>query len=136
VQATVREFVRSYADRFGATVMLTSHYMQDVEALCSRVVVIDGGNLQYDGDLAALVARSRPEKEIALRFTEAVAAEDLEKFGNVKSRTDLTAHLLVPRAEAGPVVAALLAQLPVADLTVDDPPLEEVMRQLFDRTGK
>jgi ABC-2 type transport system ATP-binding protein len=114
MQATLRDFIRSYNERFGATVLLTSHYMDDVTALCPRVIVIDKGRLTYDGDLSLLVHRVRPNKRIMVRLSDG------------KQET-----LTVAPGELQARIGALLASGNVADLTIEDPPLEEVMRDLF-----
>jgi ABC-2 type transport system ATP-binding protein len=131
MQATVRDFVRSYNERFGATVLLTSHYMDDVVALCRRVVVIDHGRLIYDGNLRELVLRVRPDKRIVLRLERPVAPADLSRFGAVVSADGAQAVVQVPAADISAVVARALSALPVTDLTVEDPPLEEVLSELF-----
>jgi ABC-2 type transport system ATP-binding protein len=114
MQATLREFVRSYNERFSATVLLTSHYMDDVTALCPRVIVIDKGRLTYDGDLRELVHRVRPHRRVAVR----------KKDGTEQVHA-------IPQAELAVAVAKLVAEPGVADLTVEEPPVEEVMRELF-----
>jgi ABC-2 type transport system ATP-binding protein len=133
MQATVRGFVRQYNERFGATVLLTSHYMEDVVQLCPRVVVIDRGRLIYDGDLRALALKVRPDKRIAVRFQDANggAPRDLARFGQVVSSEPGRATIQVAAEDVSAVVARMLAAFPVADLTVEDPPLEEVMSELF-----
>jgi ABC-2 type transport system ATP-binding protein len=134
MQATVRGFIRAYNERFGATVILTSHYMEDVVQLCPRVVVIDQGRLIHDGDLRELTLRLKPDKRISLRFSGAApAAADLARFGAVVSADGVQAVVQVKAEEVAAVVGALLAALPVTDLTVEDPPLEEVMKELFAR---
>ena len=133
MQATVRGFVRAYNERFGATVLLTSHYMDDVAALCPRVLVIDHGRLIYDGSLDELVRRVRPDKRVLLKLSRPVESRDLAKLGSIVSHTDAQAVLQVSQAELQGAVQRALAQLPVVDLTVEDPPLEEVMRELFER---
>jgi ABC-2 type transport system ATP-binding protein len=134
MQATVRGFIKAYNERFGATVILTSHYMEDVVQLCPRVVVIDKGELIHDGDLRQLTLRLKPDKRISLRFSAgAVAPPDLSRFGVVISADAAQATLQVKADQVPGVVGALLAALPVADLTVEDPPLEEVMKELFSR---
>jgi ABC-2 type transport system ATP-binding protein len=135
MQATVRAFVKAYNERFGASVLLTSHYMDDVVALCPRVIVIDHGHLIYDGDLRALALRVRPDKRIVLRLEQRVAAADLARFGPVVSSDEAQAVLQVPAPEVSAIVGRVLAALPVSDLTVEDPPLEEVMSELF-RTSR
>jgi ABC-2 type transport system ATP-binding protein len=134
MQATVRSFVRSYNERFGATVLLTSHYMEDVVQLCPRVVVIDRGRLIYDGDLRALALKIRPDKRIVARFagaTPAPAAAALAPFGQVIAIEPGRATLQVGAEEVSSAVARLLAAFTISDLTVEDPPLEEVLSELF-----
>jgi ABC-2 type transport system ATP-binding protein len=135
MQATVRGFVRSYNERFGATVLLTSHYMEDVVQLCPRVIVIDRGRLIYDGDLRALSHKIRPDRRIVVRFASgngaAPGAADLSRFGQVIAVAPGQATIQVAAEEVSGAVARLLGALPVADLTVEDPPLEEVFSELF-----
>jgi ABC-2 type transport system ATP-binding protein len=131
MQAKMRAFIRDYNERFGAAVLLTSHYMDDVVALCPRVVVIDRGRLIYDGDLRELVRRVRPDKHVTIRLSAPVAAEDLARLGKVVSADAAQAVLAVPAAQASAVVRDALAALPIVDLTIEEPPLEDVMRELF-----
>jgi ABC-2 type transport system ATP-binding protein len=134
MQVTVREFIREYNRRHGATVLLTSHYMADVAALCPRVIVIDKGKLRYDGDLAALTQRIAPQKRVRMKLSAAVSREDLARHGEVVESPDGAAGQAVLRvapAALREAVSAMLANLPIVDLTVEDAPLEEVMRQLF-----
>ena len=131
MQATVRGFVRAYNERFGATVLLTSHYMEDVAALCPRVMVIDKGRLIYDGALPELIRRVRPDKRMLLRFSRPVERRDLETLGSVIEHGDAEAIVQVSKEALQSAVARALSSLPLTDLTVEDPPLEEVMRDLF-----
>jgi ABC-2 type transport system ATP-binding protein len=131
MQATVRDFIRSYNERTGATVLLTSHYMDDVLALCPRVVVIDRGRLIYDGDLRQLRREVRPEKRVLVRLGQPVPEAELSRFGALVSHGDAQAICRVPGEEVASVVGRLLSSLPVADLTVEEPPLEEIMAELF-----
>lgn len=133
MQATTRTFIKAYNERFGATVLLTSHYMDDVLALCPRVVVIGHGRLLHDGALGELVRRMQPEKRVRLRLSRAVDAAELRALGVVVSCTETEAALRVNQAELQAVVARILATLPVTDLTLEDPPLEEVMQALFEQ---
>jgi ABC-2 type transport system ATP-binding protein len=131
MQATVRAFVKAYNERFGASVLLTSHYMDDVVALCPRVIVIDRGRLIYDGDLRQLALKVRPDKRILVRLERDLPASELAPFGVVVSSGDGRAVVQVAAGEVSGAVGRMLAALPVADLTVEDPPLEEVMSELF-----
>src|SRR3954468_6675668 len=131
MQAKIRQFVREYNQRHGATVLLTSHYMDDVVALCPRVIVIDKGRLLYDGDLKELVRRISPDKRLTMRLSQPADPERLARLGTVVSRTDEQVVLDVPSARVSETLRDALAALPVLDLAVEDPPLEEVMRELF-----
>jgi ABC-2 type transport system ATP-binding protein len=134
MQAKMREFVREYNERTGASVLLTSHYMDDVVALCPRVVVIDKGRLIYDGDLKELARRVRPDKRVTVRLGQQASRETLDKLGADVTVVSTEANqivLSVPGARLAGVVRDVLAALPVIDLSVEDPPLEEVMRELF-----
>jgi ABC-2 type transport system ATP-binding protein len=131
MQASVREFVRTYNQRHGATVILTSHYMQDVLALCPRVIVIDHGHLVYDGDLQALARRVNPDKRLIIKLAQPVERVDLEKFAVVVEHEPARAVLRVAQPALREAVAGLLTALPIVDLTIEDPPLEEIMRQVF-----
>jgi ABC-2 type transport system ATP-binding protein len=134
MQATMRTFIKSYNERNGATLILTSHYMDDVAALCPRVIVIDKGLLSYDGGLDALVQRVRPEKRVVLRLNQAVAADTLAPLGKVVTHDNATAVLQVPQDAVNATVSRALSSLPVQDLTVENAPLEEVMSELFAET--
>jgi ABC-2 type transport system ATP-binding protein len=132
-QATVRDFVKRYNERSGATLILTSHDMGDVEQLCPRVVLIDHGKLLYDGALDQLVARTRPDKRIVLRFARPVDARDLAQLGKLVRHDPGQSVLQVHKDAVNAVVGHALAQLPVSDLLVESAPLEEVMSELFTR---
>jgi ABC-2 type transport system ATP-binding protein len=134
MQAVVRDFVQRYNERYGATLILTSHYMEDVQRLCPRVIVIDRGKLVYDGPLEELVARIRPDKRVILRFARAVDEKDLASFGTIVRHGPGESVLDVHKDAVNRVLAEALARLPVSDLTVEAPPLEEVMSELFARS--
>ena len=136
MQAKMRDFIRDYNVRYGAAVLLTSHYMDDVVALCPRVVVIDHGRLIYDGDLQELARRVRPDKRLTIRLSRPVERADLEKLGTVVSADAARAVLSVPQPRLQAVVRDALAALPIVDLTIEEAPLEEVMRELFGARAK
>jgi ABC-2 type transport system ATP-binding protein len=128
-QRRIRGFIAEYAARYDATVLLTSHYMADVEALAERVVVIHHGALLFDGGLSALVARFSPHKTVIVDLER--AADGFERYGEVVAVDGLRATLRVPKSEAAAVTARLLAELPVVDLSVSDPPIDEVIDTVF-----
>ncbi|MCL4505873.1 MAG: ATP-binding cassette domain-containing protein [Chloroflexi bacterium] len=131
MQARIREFIAEYNRRYGATVILTSHYMADVTALCERIIVIDKGHLFYDGNFRALIERVAPYKIIKLLLEEPTTREALAQFGRVESCDGLTAVLHVPRAQATDSAARLLAQFKVDDVTFEEPPVEDIIREVF-----
>jgi ABC-2 type transport system ATP-binding protein len=131
MQATMRAFIKGYNEKHGATLILTSHYMDDVAALCPRVIVIDKGTLSYDGGLEALVQRVRPEKRVVLRLAHPVAGERVGALGKVVSHEPAAAVLQVSQEAVNATVSRALTELPVTDLTVENAPLEEVMSELF-----
>ncbi len=133
MQRRVRAFVAEYNRRHGASVLLTSHYMADVRALCRRVIVIHHGRVLFDGDLSALGARFSTDKTIVVRLPDLDAAmvAGLAAYGTVLGVEGDAASLRVPRAEAPGVTARLLSELPVADLTVEDPPIDDVIEDVF-----
>jgi ABC-2 type transport system ATP-binding protein len=128
MQMQVRRFVAAWNDRHASTVLLTSHYMDDIAALCPRVIVIDGGRIRFDGELADLVRRHRPLRRVRVKppapperppHVEGLAQSGNEWVGDV-----------APEA-VGEVVQRALAALPGAELTVEEPPLEEVFAEFF-----
>ncbi len=137
MQRRIRTFLAEYNRRHEATVMLTSHYMADVEALCERVVVIHQGTILFDGDLAALVRRFALHKTITVEMQQQSGLRDngdLSQYGEVIERREGLLKLRVPKAETAAVTGRLLADLPVSDLSVEDPPIEEVIEQVFAST--
>jgi ABC-2 type transport system ATP-binding protein len=131
MQKRIREFIAAYRERHGATVMLTSHYMADVEALCERVIVIHHGRILFDGDLAALAGTVAAWKTIAVALEN--GAGDLSTYGEVIHRDGDLVTLRVPKADTARVTARLLAEQEVLDLNVEDPPIEDVIELVFAR---
>jgi ABC-2 type transport system ATP-binding protein len=131
MQARVREFLMEYNRRHGSTILLTSHYMADVVALCKRVLVIDHGKLVYDGDLEALVERIAPVKYIRIVTRQPLQAADLSRFGEVRSIEALKATLSVPREKTSAVAAELFRSFPIDDVTIEDPEVEEIIGRIF-----
>jgi ABC-2 type transport system ATP-binding protein len=129
MQKRIRAFVADYNRRFGATVLLTSHYMADVQALARRVIVIHHGRILFDGGLAALAASFDASKTIGVTLTDGVA--DLSAYGEVLSTEDGRVVLRVARTSAPEITTRLLRDLPVADLTIEDPPIEDVIERVF-----
>ncbi len=129
MQKRIRAFVADYNARYGATVLLTSHYMADVEALCKRVVVIHHGRILYDGPLTGLADQFAAYKTIGVAVENGNA--DLSRYGEVIHTEGDWITLRVPRADTSSVTARLLTEERVLDLNVEDPPIEDVIELVF-----
>jgi ABC-2 type transport system ATP-binding protein len=133
-QARIREFLREYNRRTGATILLTSHYMADVTALCERIIIIHHGNLKYDGGINDLSRKIAPFKLIGVRLAE-TNSHDLRKYGTpVQNEEDWEKQYIQVKAEdVTRVTSGLLADLPIHDITITDPPIEDVIEQAFNQ---
>ncbi len=131
MQKNVREFIKSYNKRSGATIMLTSHNMTDVVELCRRVIIIEKGRLLYDGFLDRLVERYADYKILRARFTADIEPADLKSLGAVVKYEARTVTLEVPRVRIAASAAALLRDYPVSDLNVEDVAIDDIVRRLF-----
>jgi ABC-2 type transport system ATP-binding protein len=129
MQKRVRSFIAEYNRRYGATVLLTSHYMADVVALCRRVIVIHHGRVLFDGDLTALADRFAAYKTI--NVTLADIAAPLETYGEVMERDGYRVKLRVARPDVSRIAARLLSERQVTDLTIEEPPIEDVIELVF-----
>lgn len=133
-QARIREFLREYNRRTGATILLTSHYMADVTALCERILIIHHGRLKYDGGIGELSRKIAPFKLIGVRLAES-NSHDLTRYGTpVQNEEDAEKEYIQVKAEdVTRVTSGLLSDLPVHDITITDPPIEDVIEQAFNQ---
>jgi len=129
MQKRIRAFLREYNTRHAATVLLTSHYMADIESLCERVVLIDNGRIVADGQLAGLVDKVVTHKEISVTLAD--GDDDLSDFGQVVDRDGERVRLRVPKADTAVVTAKLIASDLITDLTVRDPPIEDAIESIL-----
>jgi len=129
-QKRVREFLRVYNREHKIVTMLTSHYMQDIEELCDRVIIIDHGKIFFDGPLNAIIDRFSGHKILSLTFAEQ-AERDFRNYGDVIEQTPVSVQLKVPRAKVTETCRQLLEGADVTDINVQELPVEEVIRQLF-----
>lgn len=132
-QEAVREFLREYNQRYRATILLTSHYMADITALCPRAILIARGRIFYDGSLDGLVEQFAPYREVKLELARSLPAEKLAELGELLRVEGREVSYCVRREELTAVTARLLGQLEIVDLTVTDPPIEETIGRLFKR---
>ncbi len=137
MQKTLRDFIKQYNKEFGATIILTSHYMGDVKELCKRAIIIDHGHKIFDGELQNIIDKFARNKILSLVFSQPVKRSDLKKFGEIKEMSedgsDYTATILVPRTTATKVAAQILNNLPVQDVTIEEPPIEAIIREVFEK---
>jgi len=131
-QVTIQKCLRDYNSIRGVTILLTSHYMRDVEALCKRVLVITQGKLVYDGPLTGIADRFGREKLVKLQFDGAETPDDLVAFGEVTSREGPIATLKVDRQRVAEVMAAILDRYTVLDVSIHDPPLDQMIAKVFE----
>ena len=133
-QARIREFLREYNKRTGATILLTSHYMADVTALCERIIIIHHGQLKYDGGIGELSRKIAPFKLIGVMLAES-NSHDLTKYGTVvQNEEDWEKQYIQVKAEdVTRITSGLLADLPVHDITITDPPIEDIIEQAFNQ---
>jgi ABC-2 type transport system ATP-binding protein len=132
-QKRVREFLRIYNEQHRIVTLLTSHYMQDIEELCHRVLVIDHGLIFFDGPLDEIVDRFSGYKILSLTF-EKEGERDLSMFGEITEQTPVSVQLKVPRAKVTETCRRLLEACDVSDINVQEVPVEDVIRQLFGET--
>ncbi len=132
-QKKIREFLKYYNQQQRATIVLTSHYMADVENLCKRTIIINQGQIVFEGDLHRVNDLFAQSKIIKLQLSNTVALTDLAAFGEVKELTGLNATLQVPRTQVKEISKAILDQLPVIDFNIEDVPVEEGIALLFQR---
>ncbi len=131
-QARIREFLREYNKRTGATILLTSHYMADVTALCERIIIIHHGQLKYDGGINDLSRRIAPFKLIGVLLAES-NSHDLSQYGTpVQNEEDAEKRYIQVKAEdVTKVTSRMLYDLPIHDITITDPPIEDVIERAF-----
>ncbi|MCX7700251.1 MAG: hypothetical protein N2039_05195, partial [Gemmataceae bacterium] len=131
-QVTIQRCLKEYNASRGVTMLLTSHYMRDVEALCERVLVITQGKVLFDGPLRQLTERFGTAKLLRIHFQGEHSPEDLSRYGEVVGRSGPTAELRVDRSRVAEVLSALLDRYSIIDVSVQDPPLESVIARVFE----
>ena len=130
-QHNIQNFLRHYQQTRKVTILLTSHYMKDVAALCRRVVIIALGRIVYDGSLSGIINRFSGHKVVSLQFSDGYTPGDLTRFGEVLSEEAPRVKLRVPRGVVPEVLGSILASHAVQDVSVEDPPLEQVIAEVF-----
>ena len=134
MQKKMRDFIKEYNQRRKSTILLTSHYMDDVKELCERVIIIDHGQILFDGQLAEIIKKFADHKLITVVFSKKVKEDELKKIGEVKEFDFPKAVISVKRSAASLAAAELLQEFPVADVNIEESQIEDIIREVF--TGK
>lgn len=135
-QKNMRDFIKAYNQKFGATIILTSHYMGDVKELCKRIIIIDYGKILYDGMLEEIVEKFSTHKVIEVDFEREVDIKQLGILGGVKEFDGMHASLHIPRNEIAKIAGKLLSKFPVEDLTIEEPLIEDIIRKIFSKQNE
>lgn len=133
MQKKLRDFIKEYNKRYKATILLTSHYMEDVKELCERIIIIDHGKILYDGKLDDIVKEYAKNKLLSVVFEEKVERDKLAKLGEIKEYDPPKVVISVPREKSNHVAAKLLEHFPVDDLNIEEPDIEDIIRDVFSR---
>lgn len=136
MQKKIRGFLKEYNEKYKSTIILTSHYMGDVEELCKRVIVINFGKVIYDGSLEDLVKKHSPFKEITVILDKEIDKEKIKKIGNLHSYNFPEWVLRVEKDETNKVASEILANFPVEDINIEDPEVGTVIHDIFSKSKK
>lgn len=131
MQKTLRDFIKEYNRKYQATILLTSHYMEDVKELCKRVIIIDKGRIIYDGSLSKITQKFATNKKITLVLAKEIDLKSLAQVTEIKEVEFPQVILNVPRNKVSQVTAKLLQKFPVADLNIEEEQIEDVIRKIF-----
>jgi ABC-2 type transport system ATP-binding protein len=132
-QKSVRDFIKKYNRLKNTTIMLTSHYMDDIKELCERVIIINFGKIMYDGKLADLISKYAKDKIIKITAHKPISKEALEQFGTVEDYQDVSASVRVPRERVKQIAARMIsADLPIDDILIDEMPIDDIIRVIFE----
>lgn len=134
-QAKMRDFIKDYNRRNKATILLTSHNMDDLVGITKRLILIDKGEILFDGDLADITTQYAKDKKIKITFAKDITPAQLEKIGKVKNLKMPRAEVVVPRSQAAVAASEILQNFPIADLTIEEESIESIIRRIF-KTGR
>lgn len=132
-QKKMRDFIKCYNKERKTTIILTSHYMEDIVALCKRAIIIDSGKIIYDGLMASLIEKYAPYKLLKITFVNDVNRSDLEKFGKVISANGDIFNIEIPRNESARIAGEILNKFPVDDILIDEPEARDIIRMIFEK---
>ncbi len=136
MQKNLRDFIKAYNSTYNATIILTSHYMGDVEELCKRVIMINHGKLLFDGLLSELVQKYAPIKVVNVVLGTYIDPKKFDKLGKVTSFSYPSLTLEIPKKQASDILAQIMKELPVEDMTIEDPQIENIIRDIFTKATR
>lgn len=131
MQKVLRDFIKAYNKKFNATIILTSHYMEDVKELCERAIIIDKGHKIFDGKLQHIIDTYARSKILSLVMADKITRKQLQAYGEVKEFELPRVTLVVPRAAAAKTAGRILTELPVLDVNIEEPSIEAIIREVF-----
>lgn len=131
MQQKIRSFIREYNEKYNATILLTSHYMDDVKELCKRIIIINHGVILYDGSLNDIITKHTQIKKISIVFEKPISRSELERLGSVLSFDGVNVSLEVTKDKIAHVTSHVLSHYPVMDLTIEEPQIEEIISTIF-----
>ena len=134
-QKSIRDFLLKYNHQKKATIILTSHYMEDIRRLCKRVIIIDHGKIIYDGNYNNLTKHYAESKRLEITFSKKIDSEALKKYGKILEKSDTVISLSIPRAQTAAITSEILQKFPVDDLTIHEKEMEEIVGEIF-KSGK
>ena len=133
MQQHLRDFVAHYNKKFGATIILTSHYMDDVKQLCERIIMINQGQLVYDGKLAELTRNHADYKVLSIVFAKPISLQAIEKFGEIELFDGSSVSIRVQTKDVQTAASRILADFPVEDINIQEPNIEDIIREIFEK---
>ena len=131
MQQTLRGFIKEYNKKYHSTIILTSHYMADVEELCKRVIVINHGKILYDGLLSNLVKKYSPYKDVRIIFKDKIDPQKFEQFGEIEEYDYPKLTLLIKHDQTSEIITRILSEYDIDDINIEDPKIEDVIRKVF-----
>lgn len=134
MQKKLRDFIKEYNQKYGSTIILTSHYMEDVRQLCQRVIVTDQGKILFDGNLDELIKKYTNHKLITVVFEKEVTKESILRLGDIKEFDPSRAVFSIKREESNKITSKLLNDFPVLDLNIEEPDIEDIIRDIFSKS--
>lgn len=134
MQKKIRDFIKEYNRKCESTIILTSHYMGDIQELAKRVIIIDKGKIVFDGQLEEITKKYADHKLVSVIFSKKVERKDLKKIGKIKAFSFPKASLMIKKGAVSLAASELLKKFPIEDLNIEEPPIEDIIRELF--TGK